>query len=361
MAVIESPYCPECDDAFNFPTPPAFDRRSFMGVLGGTAAAVALGGSSARLLADEKKTEKIETKKRPAEEMVKELFSGLNDDQKKKVLKPFDQGKTQKSRPLRLGMFNAPVLGVRIDKVYTPAQQELLEKIVKAMSSGDDGYRCISRLGKWDGSKSFGGCGAMFFGDPVAEKQYAFVFAGHHLTIRCDGDFTDGIAWAGPMYYGHSPNGWSRGNCFNFQTRSVVKLYKALSGKQQELATVNKRKAGEQKEHYPSVVFKAKAEDRSGILHEDLSKDQRALAEQVMRDVLSPFRQEDVDEVMMIIKKNGGMEKIKFAFFTEPHEGAKTTPEQPWSFWRLEGPGFVWNYRVLPHVHTYVNISSQLG
>ena len=30
-------------------------------------------------------------------------------------------------------------------------------------------------------------------------------------------------------------------------------------------------------------------------------------------------------------------------------------------FWRLEGPGFVWNYRVLPHVHTYVNISSKLA
>jgi hypothetical protein len=32
-----------------------------------------------------------------------------------------------------------------------------------------------------------------------------------------------------------------------------------------------------------------------------------------------------------------------------------------WHFWRLEGPGFVWNYRVLPHVHTYVNISSRIA
>jgi hypothetical protein len=257
-------------------------------------------------------------------------------------------------------MYNAPIKGIRIASVYTKAQQELLAKITKAMSSGDDGYRCISRLGKWDGSRSLGGCGATFFGDPVNDKKYAFVFAGHHLTIRCDGDFTDGIAWAGPMYYGHSPNGWSRGNVFNFQTRSVVKLHKALSGKQQEKATVTERKRGEPREHYPSVVFKPKAEDRPGIPYEDLSKDQRSLAEQVMRDVLSPFRKEDVDEVMMVIKKNGGMEKIKFAFYTEDYEGSKTSAEEPWSFWRLEGPGFVWNFRVLPHVHTYVNISSQL-
>ena len=65
---------------------------------------------------------------------------------------------------------------------------------------------------------------------------------------------------------------------------------------------------------------------------------------------------EDVDEVMRIIKKNGGMEKIHLAFYPD----AKMKDDEPWHFWRLEGPGFVWNYRPLPHVHTYVNISSKL-
>jgi hypothetical protein len=57
----------------------------------------------------------------------------------------------------------------------------------------------------------------------------------------------------------------------------------------------------------------------------------------------------------------GGMAKVHLAFYTEEWENAKTTEKQPWSFWRLEGPGFVWNFRVLPHVHTYVNISSKIG
>ena len=38
---------------------------------------------------------------------------------------------------------------------------------------------------------------------------------------------------------------------------------------------------------------------------------------------------------------------------------ADATTTQRWHFWRLEGPGFVWNYRVLPHVHTYVNIAAR--
>jgi hypothetical protein len=75
-----------------------------------------------------------------------------------------------------------------------------------------------------------------------------------------------------------------------------------------------------------------------------------------MREILSPYRKEDVDEVMAIIKESGGMEKIHLAFYKD----GKMTDQQPWHFWRLEGPGFVWNYRVLPHVHTFVNISAKV-
>ena len=84
-----------------------------------------------------------------------------------------------------------------------------------------------------------------------------------------------------------------------------------------------------------------------------LSKDQQKLVQKVMRDALGMFRKEDGDEVMQIIKTNGGMEKIHLGFYKE--EAA----DEEWQFWRLEGPGFVWNYRVTPHVHCFVNISSE--
>ena len=51
--------------------------------------------------------------------------------------------------------------------------------------------------------------------------------------------------------------------------------------------------------------------------------------------------------------------KVAISFFGEGYENANTNDKQPWSFWRIEGPGFVWNFRVLPHVHTYVNISAK--
>ena len=47
------------------------------------------------------------------------------------------------------------------------------------------------------------------------------------------------------------------------------------------------------------------------------------------------------------------LEKIHLAFYQD----GRMNDNNRWHFWRLEGPGFVWNYRVLPHVHCYVNIA----
>ncbi len=92
-----------------------------------------------------------------------------------------------------------------------------------------------------------------------------------------------------------------------------------------------------------------------GIAFADLKKDQQKQVESVMRTLLEPFRKEDADEVMQVIKANGGMEQLHLAFYGD----GRNRDEARWHFWRLEGPGFIWNYRVLPHVHCYVNIVSR--
>src|SRR5581483_9063093 len=99
-----------------------------------------------------------------------------------------------------------------------------------------------------------------------------------------------------------------------------------------------------------------KGATRPGIAYAELSADQRKLVEQVMRELLSPYRKEDGDEVMQIVRETGGLEKLNLAFYRDKDGSEKDN----WHFWRLEGPGFVWNYRVLPHVHCFVNISSRV-
>src|SRR5262249_13834404 len=149
-----------------------------------------------------------------------ELYTGLTDDQKKAVVKDWDH-------PARKSVNPNHALDKQIGAVYTKPQQELLERIVRAIASDDKGWHQISRAGTWDATKSFDQMGADIFGDP-SKGKFAFQFTGHHLTVRCDGDSEEGAAFGGPIYYGHSPNGYNANNVFNYQTQQVMKAYEAL-------------------------------------------------------------------------------------------------------------------------------------
>ncbi|MFN4257755.1 MAG: DUF3500 domain-containing protein [Gemmataceae bacterium] len=343
-------YCPDCDEHVVEQPVEGLSRRQFIRVVGTQATALAAVGAMAsqapRVLADSKPAQSAS---KPAEDLVRELYATLTAEQKSAVVRPYDDG-ADRGRPTRLGMYNRP-LGKRVGEVFTAPQQELVEKTLRAICADEEGYRRISRNGRFDSSGSLQGCGVTIFGDPT-QDEFCWQFVSHHLTVRCDGNFKDGNAFGGPMYYGHSANGYSEQNVFNFQTQSVESVYEALSEKQRQQAVIVGRTPGEQ---IGSVQFRPEGEAKPGIAYAELTKDQQQLVEKVMRDVLSPFRKEDVDEVMHIVKATGGMEKIHLAFY-----GRNNDQDGLWHFWRLEGPGFVWNYRVLPHVHTFVNISSNL-
>ena len=330
--------CPECGETNSVPAEP-IDRRGALRLMGAGAATLALARSPLTWAQDEKQAN---AQNRKAEDLIKELYGGLSAEQKKDVVAPHDS-------PRRLKIYNR-ALGTPIGKAYTKPQQELVARIIRALSSGDEGWRQISRGGTWDASKAFENCGANLFGD--TSGRYTWVFSGHHLTIRCDGDSVEGPAFGGPLYYGHSPNGYSARNLFFYQTKSVLSVFDSLSEGQRKQAVVNDTPG----EGLGSIRFRDGGEAKPGIAFAELKKDQQALVERVMRDVLAPFRKEDGDEVMRIVKGNGGMEKVHLAFY---HEDDEIDAKKPWDFWRLEGPGFVWNYRVLPHVHTFVNISGK--
>jgi hypothetical protein len=346
--------CSDCEE---------FDRRGFLGamargaaVVGGLAGGGLAGGGLAggRAFGAEAVAKPAAAKSAAngvAEGLIRELHGTLSSEQKAAVVYAWDHGPVG-GLPTRLQMVNRPHFNKPIGKTYTKTQQELCHKILKAMVSDDEGYRRISRGGDFDGSGSFEGLGAHIFGDPTDGGKFSFVFSGHHLTIRCDGNSEPATAFGGPMYYGHSEDGYSPDNVFFYQTKGVLEVYGALDEKQRKQATIINNMPGEQ---FKSVEFRKPSEARPGVAYADLSSDQKELVEKVMRDILSPYRKEDADEVLSIVKATGGMDKMHLAFYDD----SKTDAKAPWHFWRLEGPGFVWNYRVLPHVHTFVQIANK--
>lgn len=349
MSEMNQERCPECDALE--PAGDGLSRRLFMKAVGGSA--VTLAGLQAvpkvlPAVAAQQAAQpgRAANTPRPAEALVRELYTSLTADQRRDAVYPWNHGATADQPAARLRFYNAS-MGRPIGQVYTRAQQELVERILRSISSGDDGMQKLTRGGTFDGSHSLQNCGAHIFGDPTGNNQFCWLFTGHHLTVRCDGNSEPDAAFGGPMYYGHSPDGYSQRNIFNYQTRSVRGLYDALTGAQQQRAVLN----GSPGELERSVQFRDA--NYPGLPIGELTADQRTLVQTVMREVLSPYRREDADEVMDLIRRNGGMERIHIAFYRDNG----STDNARWHFWRLEGPGFVWNYRILPHVHTYVNIA----
>jgi hypothetical protein len=342
MTENQKPACPDCELDQD-----GLGRRAFFGATAVTLVGLQAVPSMSRVLAqDAPPVAPAARQAKPAEAMIRELFSGLSDEQKRRVVYPYDHRMGNQTLT-RHRMFNAPIFADHnIGAAYSPAQRELCERILRSITSGDDGWRAISRNGTWDNTGAFDRCGAYIFGDPTGNRPFAWVFTGHHLTVRCDGNSQPDTAFGGPMYYGHSPDGWSQRNVFFSQTRAAQEVYQSLNENQrrQAIATWGEN---EQREQERSVQFR---ERHPGLAAGEMTADQRRLVQELMRAVLAPYRREDADEVMQLVQRNGGLERLHLAFYRDNPNNER------WTFWRIEGPGFVWNFRVLPHVHTFVNI-----
>ena len=74
--------------------------------------------------------------------------------------------------------------------------------------------------------------------------------------------------------------------------------------------------------------------------------------EETLKVLLAPYRKEDVEEVMEILKSSGGVDKLYMAFYQQEDLGS----DKVWDIWRVEGPSLVCHFRGAPHVHAYINI-----
>jgi hypothetical protein len=339
-------YCPECDDGRDVSR--AQNRRQFLGMVGAGAAAVAASSSIPSFVsADAPANRRAAT---PAEELVRELYGTMSAEQRRNLVMPWNHGPA--NLPSRLGTYNSAFQNKRIANNYTAAQKDLLNRIFRAVLANDEAYDRISRRNRWDSSGSFEGNGAVIFGTPSDDYRFTWLFSGHHLTIRCDGNSEPGAAFGGPLYYGHSTQGYSQRNVYYYQTEAVQAVFDSLNAEQRRQAVAD-RNPGDGRR---GITFPREANhQKPGIAYASLTREQKGLVEGVMRALLSPFRSQDADEVMQILRTNGGLEQINLAYYREGNENDR----QRWAFWRLEGPGFIWNYRPLPHVHCFVNIRNQ--
>jgi hypothetical protein len=335
---------------------PSLSRRRFLaGTVGATAAGLAMPATSARLLANEPSavaagaaTARIE---KSSETLAGMLHASLSPKQRERVCVPWDHvhPKFGLLRTRVANNWNATEPDVAGD-FFTGEQRRLIRDIFEQLIAPDWHARFDKQLE--DDTGGFGhGQSIALIGEP-GSGRFQFLLTGRHMTLRCDGDSAEHVAFGGPIFYGHDAGGDTEepnhpGNVFWPQAVAANGVFGMLDGRQRSEALVDTLPREN------AVAFRGRGAAPPGIAVTDLSADQRAEMERVLGLLLEPFRAADRAEARKCLDTQGGLDACRLAFYRQGDLGK----DGIWDCWRLEGPSFVWHFRGSPHVHVWVNIA----
>jgi hypothetical protein len=315
---------------------PAVNRRSFVAAIAAASSALVLPGRAvqAGLFSGPSRTSAAET-------AVSEFYGSLTDDQKKVLCLPFDHA--HRGRISANWHVTEPTLG---QTFYTSQQREMVGRIIKGLCS-EEGHERLTRQMDEDagGLHEFS---VALFGVPGDEAQpFEFMLTGRHLTLRADGNTVDRAAFGGPIVYGHDQvDPVASKNIYFYQTQQTDAVFRSLNESQVAMALLDNAPAE------TAIQLQGEQGTFAGICVGKLSDEQKLQVEKTLTVLLAPYRREDTDEVMEILKESGGLDRLHMAFYRAGDLGGDRT----WDIWRVEGPSFVWHYRGAPHVHAYINI-----
>jgi len=333
--------CPDCE------TTSEFSRREFLKTAGVAAAAV----GAAPLVARGAVT--LPSGSTP-ESVAKLLYESLNDEQKKEICFAWDftEDKRGLLRTRISNNWNITKPTIASD-FYTSDQQAMIKHIFENIIQPDWHKRIYKQLE--DDANGYGEQQSIaLFGKPG--EKFELVMTGRHMTLRCDGNSSEHVAFGGPIFYGHAASGFNEkpnhpGNVFWHQALAANRVYEMLDEKQRQKALVEKLPKEE------AVAFQGTGGKFPGIAVAEMSSDQKGLVQEVLQKLIEPYRQSDRDEAIACLTAQGGLDKCALAFYKEGDVG----DDKVWDNWRLEGPSFVWYYRGAPHVHVWVNVANDAG
>jgi len=337
--------CPDCGAG-----EAGLDRRTFLKPLGVTAAATAAGAvplwATPRGQAAPAATSAAET-------AVKGLYDTLTEQQRKEICFAWDY-MDDKRGLLRTHVSNnwqitKPVIR---SEFYTQKQQDIIHDVFQGLINPEWYGKFMKQLRDDTGGKLWGSSQSIaMFGKP-GDAKFEFVMTGRHMTLRADGNTESHVAFGGPIFYGHAASGFNEkvghpGNVFWHQAMLANGVYQILDKKQQEKALVAKSPAES------GVNFQGEKAKFPGIAVKELADEQKKDLQKVLTSLVEPFRQEDQEEALECLKKQGGLDACNLSFYKDQDIGN----DGIWDNWRLEGPSFVWYFRGSPHVHVWVNVA----
>jgi hypothetical protein len=287
------------------------------------------------------------------ESLVKVLYETLSPKQRESICFAWDHVEEERGllRTRVANNWDITDYYINDNDFYTKDQQAIIRKVFEGIINADWHKRIDKQLE--DDAGGYGEQNSIaIFGEPGSDK-FEFVMTGRHMTIRCDGNSADHVAFGGPIFYGHAASDFNEGpthpgNVFWPQAVAANKLYEMLDGKQREQALLREGLPPEER-----VNFRGPNGEFQGLPVSELSRDQKEHLQKVMAMLVEPYRQSDRDEVTQCLKTQGGLDACHLAYYAQNDIGN----DGVWDIWRLEGPSFVWHYRGAPHVHVWVNVA----
>ena len=320
-------------------------RRDFVKTLGATAAAATLPlGAAAQVFGDDKVGP---TATSPAETAVARFYKTLKPEQKTLLCFPFDD-------PLRSQVKNNWAIVKPTIADMDKEQQALCQEIFKNLCS-EEGYERFKK----QMAEDYGGFGkyhVAVFGEPGTDKPFEWVLSGRHDTLRADGNSVQGVAFGGPIFYGHASHSNDEDakhtdNVWWYQGIQANKIYQSLDDKEKAKALVAKADPDSSR----SIKLKGDKLPDVGIAVADLDSQQKMMVQQLLKDLTSPFRAFDVEEIQTCLRDAGGADKLRLIYFKEGDIGN----DGVWDMWKIEGPAFAWYFHGSPHVHTWAHIADK--
>jgi hypothetical protein len=329
------------------------ERRDFLRTVGVGAAAAAAGSLPVFAVP---RVQAAPTPSSTAETAVSALYRTLSDEQKRAICFDWDHRETTGRNRGLLRTFisnNWQITPHHItSEFYLPKQRAIIHDIFRGLFHPEWYSRMLRQLREDTGGRPWGAEQSIaIFGQPGSE-HFEFVMTGRHLTVRADGNTTPHVAFGGPIFYGHDAGTFNErvghpGNVFWDQARRANILYRMLDGRQQRAALVERRPAE------AAVAFRGPDGQYPGLPVREMSRDQKQELQLVLRCLVEHYRQEDQDEALACLQRQGGLDRCSLAFYRDGDIGN----DGEWDNWRLEGPAFVWYFRGEPHVHVWVNVA----
>lgn len=280
-----------------------------------------------------------------------QLYKSLSDEQRQKICLPRDHVRRQYISnwwyvhpehriPGTFTMDQQQLIQGIFDSLHTPEHRSAVNKQVEGDQYGDP-----------KNAPSVG-----FFGTPK-DKDFEFIYTGHHVTRRCNAHSDQGHGFGGaPIFYGHFPEDFNEtkdhpGNAYWYQGKIFNEFVQALDGRQQKQALAGVEPRSEK----PTKVLTRKKNGFPGLSCAELSQDQKQLLLKTMGRMMAMFRKGDVTATLDTITRNNMVDAFHVSYYDGKYDIGS---DKVWDTWQIESPDMVWYFRGQPHIHSYFHLKA---